>query len=82
MIVKLSIPEDAARSHAFGRKCRAEFADVLEIIGADEARSSHDADFVYRVGERITPDRWCDDWQEECSNGVHFFITKAEAEAY
>ena len=82
VIVKLRIPEEAKRSHAFGRKCRAEFADVLEIIGADEARSSRDPDLVYRVGERVTPDHWCDDWQTECSSGIHFFITRLEAEAY
>ena len=28
VIVKLSIPADAKRSHAWGRKCRAEFADA------------------------------------------------------
>src|SRR5690242_11248944 len=35
VIVKLRIPEEARRSHAFGRKCRAEYADVLEVIGAE-----------------------------------------------
>ena len=34
-IVRLRIPEDAKRSHAFGRKCRAERAEVLEITGPD-----------------------------------------------
>jgi hypothetical protein len=83
VLVKLSIPEDAKRSHAFGRKCRAEFADVLEIIGADEAFSQHDSAFVYRVGERVKPaNGWSDDWQDECAPGLHFFITKLEAEAY
>lgn len=42
VIVKLLIPANAKRSHAFGRKCRAEFAKVLEIFGADEAISTHD----------------------------------------
>ena len=32
IIVKLRIPSEAKRSHAFGRKCRAEYADVLDII--------------------------------------------------
>ena len=82
VIVKLLIPEDAPRSHAFGRKCRAQFAEVLEIFGADEARSQHDRDFVYRAGERVEAPNWSADWEEECSGGVHFFITRAEAEAY
>ena len=33
VIVKLLIPIKAKRSHAFGRKCRAEYAKVLEIFG-------------------------------------------------
>ncbi|GAO78677.1 pentapeptide repeat-containing protein [Sphingopyxis sp. C-1] len=82
VIVKLRIPEDAPRSHAYGRKCRAQFAEVLEIFGADEARSQHDRDFVYRTGERVEAPNWSADWEEECSGGVHFFITRAEAEAY
>ena len=82
IIVKLRIPEDAKRSHAFGRKCRAEFADVLEIIGAETAVSNHDGKTIYKVGKRVTPDSFDENWQEECSSGIHFFITRAEAEAY
>ncbi len=82
VIVKLRIPEEARRSHAFGRKCRAEFADVLEIIGAEQAVSSHDGVTVYRAGERVTPDSFDENWQEECAPGIHFFITKEEAENY
>ena len=79
VIVKLRIPEEAKRSHAFGRKCRAEFADVLEVIGAEVGISQHDGYTEYRVGQRVVPDRWDDNWQRECSSGVHFYITKAEA---
>ena len=82
VIVKLRIPAEAKRSHAFGRKCRAEFADVLEVIGADKAISLHDRATVYASGERIVPDSFDENWQEECSSGIHFFITRAEAEAY
>jgi uncharacterized protein YjbI with pentapeptide repeats len=82
VIVKLQIPADAKRSHAFGRKCRAEFADVLEVIGAEAGISSHDGKTEYRVGQRVVPDRFEEDWQLECAPGVHFFITMAEAEAY
>ena len=82
VIVKLRIPADARRSHAFGRKCRAEFADVLEVIGADVGISQHDEKTEYRAGQRVTPDSFDDNWQDECSNGVHFFITRAEAEAH
>lgn len=82
VIVKLRIPESAKRSHAFGRKCRAEFADVLEVIGAEIGISSYDNKIEYRVGQRVTPDEFNENWQEECSSGIHFFITRIEAEKY
>jgi len=82
VIVKLSIPAEAKRSHAFGRKCRAEFADVIEIFGADKAISNHDNKTTYEVGKRIYPDSFDENWQNECSNGIHFFITRVEAENY
>ena len=87
VIVKLRIPADAKRSNASGRKCRAEYAEVLEIHGPDAltelALSQHDEDFAYRVGETVTPtesfdpDRW-----NECAAGIHFYITREEAEAH
>jgi hypothetical protein len=82
VIVKLRIPEEAKRSHAFGRKCRAEYADVLEVFGSDIAISSHDHTTAYRAGSRVTPDSFSLEWQEECAPGIHFFITREEAEAY
>lgn len=82
VIVKLRIPEDSPRSHAFGRKCRAKFADVLEIFGADKAVSSHDPKFTYTAGERVEALNWSDKWEEECAGGVHFYISRLEAEAH
>jgi uncharacterized protein YjbI with pentapeptide repeats len=81
VIVKLQIPAEAKRSHAFGRKCRAEFADVLEVIGADVGiTDNHGPRTEYRVGQRVTPDSFDDNWMDECSNGIHFYITRLEAE--
>lgn len=82
VIVKLAIPSTARRSHAFSRKCRAEFADVLEVIGAGVGVSPHNNKTEYRVGCRVTADRFDDNWQEECAGGIHFFITRVEAENY
>jgi hypothetical protein len=83
VIVKLRIPADARRSHAFGRKCRAEFAEVLEVIGGDKGTSLHyPASCEYVRGTTVRADSWDEDWTNECSNGIHFFITRAEAEAY
>ena len=82
VLVKLLIPAAAKRSHAFGRKCRAEFADVVEVIGADFGISRHDGETKYEPGKRVTADVWCEDWTQECAGGIHFFITRIEAENY
>ncbi len=77
-IAKLRIPAEARRSHAFGRKCRAEFVDVIE----GEGIRSHDRKTTYAPGSRVTCDKWDENWQEECAGGIHFFITRIEAENY
>ena len=86
-IVKLLIPAEAKRSHAFGRKCRAEYAEVLEITKGTRklktAVSVHDEGFKYQVGKTVKPVKpFSDDWTDECASGIHFFITKIEAEKY
>lgn len=86
-IVKLLIPAEAKRSHAFGRKCRAEYAEILEITKGNRnlktAVSQHDESFKYKVGKTVKPSLpFSDDWMEECDSGIHFFITKIEAEKY
>ena len=79
VIAKLVIPHDAKRLNAFGsRKCRAEKVFVLE----GEGLSKHDSSVKYAPDTWIFPDSFNEDRREECSNGIHFFITRAEAEAY
>lgn len=82
VIVKLCIPADAKRSHAFGRKCRAEYAKVLEVFGAEYAIAMYDNKTKYIPGEVVYPDSFSEDWQAECDPGIHFFITRIEAENY
>ena len=82
IVAKLRIPESAKRSHAFGRKCRAEYAEVLELIGGEVGVSMHDEYFEYRAGITVRPHEWSGNWQEECAGGIHFYITQEEAEAH
>ena len=82
VLVKLLIPDDAKRSHGMERKCRCSKAIVLDVIGADQAISMHDSKCIYRKGETILPDSFDDNRWETCSNGIHFFITRLEAEKY
>jgi hypothetical protein len=79
-IAKLLIPADAKRVGGMtGRKCRAEFAKVLEGYGS----SIHDPVFLYKAGETVRPTSDFDpDVTNECRSGIHFFITLAEAEEY
>ena len=82
VLVKLLIPEDALRSSATSRKCRASKAIVLEIIGAEYAVSKHDSAFTYKVGETLEVEDFDINRWEECSTGIHHFITRSEAESY
>ena len=83
VIVKLRIPAKARRSNATGRKCRADFVKVLQVFGAEEGRSMHDnGKTVYRKGETVHCDTWCEDRLTECGGGIHFFMTREEAESY
>ena len=82
MIVKLVIPADARRVNALGsRKCRAEFADVLEVSSGGIGYGMHDGT-RYIAGQRVVPDSYDDSDRIECSHGIHFFITREEAEEY
>ena len=84
VIVKLLIPEDAKRSHGSQRKCRASKAVVLEVFGAEYARSGGEYGIVeYRKGATVEPlNGWDEDRWNVCSSGIHFFITRLEAEEY
>ena len=82
VIVKLLIPQKARRSNATGRKCRAEYATVLQVFGASEGISIYDPKVVYRKGETIRPDSWEENRFIECGGGIHFYITRVEAEKH
>jgi Family of unknown function (DUF5758)/Pentapeptide repeats (8 copies) len=79
-IATLRIPADAKRVNAYSsRKCRAEFVYVTSASGACD---KHTGLTRYIAGTAVTPDKYDPDPRMECSNGIHFFITREEAEAY
>ena len=82
VIVELLIPAEARRSSATGRKCRAERAQVVNVFGAGVGYSMHATGVAYRKGETVECDQWDDNRWQECSGGIHFFITREEAEAF
>jgi hypothetical protein len=87
-IIKLLIPKEAKRTASLiGRKCRAEYADVLEInkngkqVGGCQCWNK-DYTLEYEVGKRVIPDFYDDDIRIECTHGIHFFQTRQEAEEF
>ena len=86
-IATLLIPKSAIRYGGLvGRKCRASKVKVLKIeLEGKEIKKDvdkHTGKLEYQVGKWIKPDRFDDDFTKECTNGIHFFITKKEAENY
>lgn len=88
-IVVLEIPEDALRSSATTRKCRASKAKVLRIENPDgsisdtqKVRSYYDSTFVYKVGETVKVGYFDRNRWYECSTGIHHFMSRQEAVEY
>ena len=82
VLVRVMIGKNAKRSNATGRKCRAEYVKVLEVIGAEVGISQHDNKTEYRAGKIVRCDKWNEDRWLECEGGIHFFLTRIEAEQY
>lgn len=87
-IVELLILEDSKRSSATSVKCRCDKAKVLHIINIEtdsykeKVHSDYDENFVYRVGEIVSVDDFDDNRWNECSTGIHFFVSKQDAINY
>ena len=89
VIIKLRIPTEAKRSSATSRKCRCEYAEVLALqnldgtpYSGDKVVNNNNNTTIYKVGEIVRPDSWDEDRWNECSHGIHFFITRDEAVRY
>ena len=88
VIVKLEISENAKRNSATSRKCRCSEALVVDITSIDgseqyeTAMSRHDRSFEYKVGEVVKVNNFDENRWNECSTGIHFFITRQEAVDY
>ena len=90
VILELRIPAKAKRTSSLvGRKCRASEVVVVEAIGRPkdlgEVYTSKVKSYGvvrYSVGRTTKADKWDDDIRVECTSGIHFFMTKEEAEAF
>jgi hypothetical protein len=82
-VLTLEIPADAKRTNSTGRKCRASKARVIaSSMPGNVFTSTHDRAFLYRVGETVDAPDYNPDIRLECAGGIHFFITRKEAETY
>ena len=87
LIAELTIPWEARRTISLvGRKCRAEYAYVVAVYDGNlrisEGYSLFDKTAKYVPGTIVRPDKYDDDIRVECSSGIHFFLTRQEAENY
>jgi len=81
-IVKLLIPEDALRVCSLvGRKCRTNKAQVLEGPGVGGFSPTQSTYLIrYNLGWVFSE---CNtDIRVECAKGIHFFLTRKEAEQW
>jgi len=83
-ILKLLIPSNAKRSSATTRKCRAEIVEVIGGIGPCEILRTgvKGNEAKYEIGRTIHCHEWDPDRWAECSGGIHFFLTRQEAEQW
>ena len=88
-IIELFIPSNANRCSATSRKCRCSKAKVISITTLSgnktniaEVHSTYDPNFIYKLGEYVEVKNFDDNRWNECSTGIHFFITRQEAVNY
>ena len=89
VIVELKVPASARRSSACSRKCRVSKAKVVSITSLDgkkkytqNAYSMHSSSFVYKIGQTVEVNNFDKNRWNECSTGIHCFITRDEAVHY
>jgi len=88
-ICKLRIPTKSPRmTSVSSRKSRCKFATVLNIWDSEgnEIKEGftdcRGPKTVYKVGRRVTADKWDNNILNESSHGIHHFITRSEAEKW
>ena len=80
-VIKLMIPEDAKRtSNLVGRKCKASHVKVIEGSGKSISHTSKSLE--YKEDEVVYADMYDDDIRIEYTSGIHFFMTRKEAEEW
>jgi hypothetical protein len=92
IVAKLWIPAEARRINSWkSRKCRAEYVEVVglykggpvlpqEAVGASMTNLYPKK--VFQAGLTVAADAYSDDCREDCAGGIHYFMTRREAEEF
>ena len=81
-IITLEMPVGAKVFSINNNKRRTNKAKVIDMQGETELSSMYDASFKYHVGDEINIIDFDDNYNVECSTGIHFFLTREEAENF
>jgi hypothetical protein len=84
-VIKIRIPAEAKRASSLvGRKCRAEFVKVLSGPGCGGSSPTYvyNKKLVYNKGDIVYADSFDPDIRLECTHGIHFYMTREEAEKH
>jgi hypothetical protein len=81
-IITLEIPVGAKIFSINNYKRRTNKCNVIDMQGETELSSCYDTNFKYHVGDEIDITDFDERYNVECCGGIHFFLTREEAEEY
>ena len=81
-IITLEIPVGAKVFSINNSKRRTNKVKVIDMQGETELSSKYDKRFKYHVGDEIEIKDFGENYNVECGAGIHFFLTREEAEKY
>jgi hypothetical protein len=81
-IITLKIPIGAKVFSINNNKRRTNKAKVIDMQGEAELGSIRDNSFKYHVGDEIDIIDFDERYNVECGSGIHFFLTREEAENF
>ena len=81
-IITLEIPIGSKVFSINNNKRRTNKCKVIDMQGETELSSMYDASFKYHVGDEIEIKDFDENYNVECGAGIHFFLTREEAEEF
>ena len=81
-IITLEMPIFAKVFSINNNKRRTNKAKVIDMQGETELSSWYNTNFKYHVGDEIEITDFNENYNVECAEGVHFFLTRKEAEFF